>query len=323
MQSETLIDLPVILGPTAVGKTAVAVRVAEHLNAEIISADSRQVYRGTEIGSGAPSQEELQRVPHHMVGILDPEERLSAGEYARMANAVIADVRSRGKLPIVVGGSGLYIRALTEGVSPIPQSDPAKRDEIRAEIEKRGMREMIRELAEVDPKYAAKIGQSDVKRLIRALEVWRSTGRSFTSWHKDSTFIRLYSPHYFGLIRPRTELWKIIEARVEKMMNAGWKAELRKLSYTYGGYEHLPRTVTECLGYREVIANLQGELNQGETIERIVISTRQFAKRQMSWFNAEKHIKWLKGSGSDATDLWASQLLDEIGKLTSASANNV
>lgn len=311
-QTSNPIYLPVIVGPTAVGKTAVAIRIGEIFNGEIISADSRQVYAGMEIGSGAPTPEEVNRVPHHIVGILEPEERLSAGEFARIANAIITDIMHRGKIPILVGGSGLYVKALIDGLSPIPPVDAEIRDEIGAEIAERGMKEMIDELTKFDPEYAEIIGVNDEKRLIRAFEVWRTTGRTFTSWHRESDYQTLYTPLMFGLARPRQELVEIIEQRIKSMIKAGWKSEVRKLSDRFGGYENIPLTVTEGLGYGEIISYLKGEITLDEAIARILILTRQFAKRQMTWFRADKRVKWLELSGDKATDGWVSWLQEEL-----------
>ncbi len=314
-QNIELIDLPVIVGPTAVGKTEVGVRIAEIFGGEIISADSRQVYKGIEIGSGAPSPEELERVPHHLVGILEPDSRLSAGEFARLANDIITDIRKRGKMPIVAGGSGLYVRALIDGLSPIPPSSEDIREEIRKEVSERGMSEMIEELAETDPEYAAKIGINDVKRLIRAVEVWRTTGRTFTDWHGETGYQSPYNPLMFGLVRPRQELVDRIERRINLMINAGWEDEVRKLSEHYSGYENIPVTVSEGLGYSEIIAYLKGDLTRIEAVEQILISTRQFAKRQMTWFRADKRVNWLELAGEEAADGWVNWLQEELKKL--------
>ena len=310
-QSTELINLPVIVGPTAVGKTAVAVRIAEMFSGEIVSADSRQVYRGIEIGSGAPSQEELERVPHHLVGMLDPSERLSAGEFALMAMDVIKDIQKRGKLPILAGGSGLYVRALVDGLSPIPPSNEDVRQEIMAEVSKRGMQEMISELAKIDPKYAEKI-DNNKKRLVRAVEVWRTTGRTISDWHREPDYNSQYNPVMFGLARQRQELIDRIERRINIMIDAGWKGEVENLSEHFGGYDKIPVTVTEGLGYREIISFLKGDITLFGAKEQILISTRQFAKRQMTWFRADKRIKWLELSGDEAEDGWVSWLQEEL-----------
>lgn len=310
--SDCPFDLPVLLGTTAVGKTSLALRVADGLNAEIVSADSRQVYIGMEIGSAAPHPDEMRMIPHHLVSCVDPSRRLSAGEYARMAEAVITDVHRRGRLPLVVGGSGLYIRALVDGIAPIPAMDPSVRQAIQLEIDERGMEAMIAELAEVDPGYALKVGVRDRKRLVRALEVWRATGRTFSQWHRDQTGNKQYSPRFFGIYRPRPELNNLIRHRVMQMFEQGWTREVERLVDQFGGYDQLPPTVTEALGYSVIVSLLRGRIDFEKAVEDIVISTRQFAKRQMTWFRADKRIEWCEGSGENAVQMWTSWLNDRI-----------
>ncbi len=307
-----LIELPVIVGPTAVGKTEAAVLMAEAVGGEIVSADSRQIYKGMAIGTGAPSTEELSRVQHHLAGAIGPAVRLSAGEFARKANDAIIGVHNRGKMPIVVGGSGLYVRALVDGLAPIPPADPDLRREIEDQINDRGMEAMTAELAGVDPEYAAKVGPLDRKRLVRALEVWHLTGRSFSSWHDEGTNSHRYEPRFFGLTRPRPELNQLIDQRVRRMIASGWIDELQALIEHYGGIEQLPPTVTEALGYRELVAHLNGEIGLEGAIQRIVIATRRFAKRQMTWFRADPRIEWREESGPDAPQRWAEWIISEL-----------
>lgn len=299
-------NIPVIVGPTAAGKTAVAVQLAEMTGGEIISADSRQIFRNMEVGTGAPSSDEMQRVPHHLVGIIQPDRLFSAGEFARLAHEKIKQIMSRDRIPFIVGGSGLYIRALVDGLSPIPPSDPDVITEIEAEIDQRGMVEMIAELKEVDPDYGRKVGIHDRKRLSRALAVWRMTGRSFTDWHRDTNTTGLENVIMLGLTRPRSDLWKIIEKRIHMMINSGWMDEVQFLIQKYGGIHQLPPPVTEGLGYKEIIAMLNGTVDLETTIERIAVKTRQFAKRQMTWFRADSRIEWSEQAGDDAVDNWVT-----------------
>ncbi len=310
--------LPVIVGPTAVGKTAVAAALAEQFDAEIVSADSRQIYEGLTIGSGAPSAEELRRVRHHLVGTVSPEKRLSAGEFARLALEAIDNVRARGKLPLVVGGSGLYIRALIDGLAPIPAPDPELRRRIDEEIDLRGMAALIEELRSVDPEYARYVGANDRKRLIRALEVWRMTGRCFTDWHRQTVAEQPFQPVFYGLSRPRDELWQLIERRVKAMLNGGWIEETRYLAERFGGLDRLPPSVTECLGYRHVVRLLLGEITRSQTEEAVIIATRQFAKRQMTWFRADNRVEWRELSGKDAPKKWTDWIEEEINEVTGA-----
>ncbi len=324
------IVIPVIVGPTAVGKTAAAIEVAEEINGEIISADSRQVYRGMEIGSGAPSAEERRRITHHFVGCMEPEVRLSAGEFSRMARSVTNEIVARGRIPVVVGGSGLYIRAMIDGLASIPVSDPDIRCNIEERIDKSGMERMIEELREIDPEYAEKVGLHDRKRLIRALEVWETTGKCFSDWHRDQESSRWCKPLFFGLNRPRTELHELISMRVGKMLDAGWIDEVRALVDKHSSPVNrrgltadngtsdisvdLHPSITEALGYKDIMEYLRNSIDMDSVKERIIISTRQFAKRQITWFRADDRVKWRECSGSNAHIQWAEWILKEIKK---------
>jgi len=268
------------------------------------------------IGSGAPSTEELKRVPHHLVGTLEPHVRLSAGEYARLARQVIDGILTRGRLPIVVGGSGLYIRALMDGLAPIPPSDPQLRREIEQRIDQQGMETMIGELRLIDPEYAGKVGQNDRKRLIRALEVWETTGRTFSSWHDAQTGQDWCQALFFGLDRPRSELHGLITKRVDEMLENGWVDEVRSLKTRYGGLDKMPLSVMESVGYKDVAAFLKGEVDLDSARERIIISTRQFAKRQLTWFRADKRVNWLEESGPDAAESWMEWILKHLEKVS-------
>ncbi len=304
--------IPVITGPTAVGKTAAAVVIAQKIGAEIISADSRQFYRGLEIGTGAPSAEELTRVPHHFVSFLEPHERSSAGEFASLARVKIKELWEKDVTPMIVGGSGLYIRALIDGLSPIPKPDPELRNAIREEIDNRGTPAMIEELQSVDPVYAGKVGVNDRKRLVRALEVYRMTGKSFTEWRRIKPSGLADETMLFCLNRPRPELHKIIEKRIGNMIELGWIQEVKRLIDKYGSRTDLPKTVLEGLGYREITAYIAGEINLEEAVERTIISTRQFAKRQITWFKAEERMIWLESSGDNACEEWISAILKKL-----------
>lgn len=304
--------IPAVVGPTAVGKTAVAIRIAEQLNGEIVSADSRQVYKGMAIGAGAPSKAELNRIRHHLIAEIEPDVRISAGEFARMARGCVDSIIERGKLPVFVGGSGLYIRALVDGLSPLPSSDSNIRAEITSEIEQRGMYAMIEELVKVDPQYAGKVGIHDSKRLVRALEVWRLTGRSFSDWHSDGSSHGLRNVLFLGLTRPRRELWELIEKRVRMMVESGWIDEIKILTDRFGGYDRLPMTVTEGIGYSELIAYINGDYDLEACIEKIVISTRQFAKRQLTWFKADSRVMWCEQAGSQAVDYWVEWSIEQF-----------
>lgn len=279
---------------------------------EIISADSRQIYKGLESGSGAPSEDELRQVRHHLISVVDPDVRVSAGEYARLARAAIEDVVERQKHPLVVGGSGLYVRALIDGLAPIPEPDKNLRHEINSEIDQFGMEEMILRLSKIDPEYADKVGLNDRKRLVRALEVFRQTGQTLTEWHSSDESETPWMPQFFGLSRPRGELHDMIRTRVHSMISSGWMDELEKLISRYGGVEYLPSSVSETLGYRELVEIREQKANPRDVLERIIISTRQFAKRQMTWFRADSRVEWDEQSGTGAVEKWTEWIASQL-----------
>lgn len=285
--------LPVIVGPTASGKTAMGIKMAEVMDGEIVSADSRQVYIGMEIGNGAPTKAELAQVPHHLISFVLPDQRLSSGEFARHAHNKIEEIFRKGKIPIVVGGSGLYIKALIEGLSPIPQPDLKLRSRISEEVESRGMTKMIKELKSIDPEYAVRIDLNNKKRLIRALEVYRQTGRTFSDWHKSKISPPPFEPILIGLDMPRSMLHNLIAQRVLDMISNGWKQEVEKLAEQYGGIERLPVTVAEGIGYKEIVKLIREKIDLNTAVELITIRTRQFARRQLTWFHGIGRIHWI------------------------------
>jgi len=317
------LPLIVLCGPTAVGKTATALSLARRLDCEVVSVDSRQVYAGMAIGSGAPYAMELRKVKHHLIGEVPPDQRLTAGEYARMALERIGEIESRGRGVLIVGGSGLYLRALLDGLSPAPPADPAIREELSHEIERLGVEPLLDELHRVDPEYATHVGHRDRKRLVRALEVQRLTGRPFSAWHQTTSGGIDQPPRRvmrFGLNRPRPELHRMIEARVAAMFAKGWVVEVEDLARQYGGIEKIPEPVAEAVGYRSIIAYLIGTTTLQDAGQRALFATRQFAKRQMTWFRADPRIVWLEGSGPEAPVRWADLILDAINNNSSDHA---
>lgn len=284
--------LLVILGPTATGKTDVGLLVAEVLGGEIVSADSMQVYRGMDIGTAKPGPEQLARVPHHLIGIIAPDEPFSVADYQARADASIADIRHRGRLPVVVGGSGLYLRALVDRMSfPIAPPDPCLRQRLAEEAREVGSAALHARLAEVDPESAARIHPRDLKRIIRAFEVYAQTGlpRSQAQAVDPGREVR-YNARRFGLWLPRTELYRRIEERVERMLAAGLVEEVKRLlDQGYG--EHL--VSMQGLGYAQIAAYLRGECDLAEAVRRLKRDTRRFAKRQLTWFRRDQRIEWV------------------------------
>jgi tRNA dimethylallyltransferase len=288
-----------LVGPTAVGKSAVALALAVRLDAEIVSADSMQVYRGMDIGTAKPSPAERAAVPHHLVDTVEVGERFDVARYVALARAAIAGIQQRGRTPLIVGGSGLYLRALTEGLGEAPDADPA----LRAELEAMGRERVLDGLRRADPEAAERIGPHNFRRLVRALEICRLTGRKSSDLRREWTTasgrdgVADPRPLMHGLERDRADLYARCDARAEAMFRAGLVDEVRSL---------LPRglaensTARQALGYKEVVAHLQGEATLEETIALVKTRTRQFAKRQITWFRHQARVEWLHvGAGED------------------------
>ncbi len=293
-QSET-IDIPentvlVICGPTAVGKTALSLKVAELLGGEIVSADSRQIYRYMDIGTAKPTAEERAIAPHHFIDMLNPDEDYSAGEYARDARAVIADIFARGNQPIVVGGSGLYIRALLEGFFSFDAKDERLRVELKKRLEAEGPEALYRELQRVDPGLAAKTHPNSTKRVMRGLEVYYLTGKPLTQIQEAYRDPAPFGWIKVGLDMDRKTLYARINRRVEKMFEMGLPDEVRQLQKM--GYTP-DLNALNTVGYKEVFAYFDGEIDLFTCKEQIKQNTRQYAKRQFTWFRGENDVNWL------------------------------
>ena len=301
--SEPLI---VLSGATASGKSAAALCLAERIGGEIVSADSMQVYRGMNIGTGKPDAECRRRVPHHLIDVVWPWEGFSAQRFVQGASAAIADIRRRGRVPLVVGGTGLYIRALTEGLFEGPSADWALRNRLVALAERYGTRHLHRRLAQVDPAAADAIHPNDLRRIVRALEVHEKTGRPISGEQRQ--FDRPEAARQrqlFILDRRRADLYARIDRRVERMMAEGWLEETRQLLADPAG---LGREASQALGYRELAEHLVGRLPLEETVEVIKRHTRQFAKRQLSWFRRLADARWVAAAPEDTPEVLAERL---------------
>ncbi|MBI4639352.1 MAG: tRNA (adenosine(37)-N6)-dimethylallyltransferase MiaA [Candidatus Tectomicrobia bacterium] len=278
------------MGPTAVGKTTLALRVASALKAEIVSVDSMQIYKLIDIGTAKPTVEEQRLVKHHMIDLVFPDERYSAAEYGVNARGVIESLYRQGICPLVVGGSGLYLRSLIEGIFEGPRADQCLREQLRHETELHGNETLYARLQEVDPQAAQKIHLNDRIRLIRALEVYLLTGQPISSLQRLSPSFQLYSPFIVGLYRNRDELSRKIEERVDAMISAGLVEEVRALKER-GYTEDL--TSMQALGYKEMLGYLNGRYDLATAISLQKRETKRFAKRQMTWFRKVKGIHWI------------------------------
>jgi tRNA dimethylallyltransferase len=280
-----------VVGPTASGKTALAIELAERFGTEIVSADSMQVYRGMAIGTAAPTAAEQARVRHHLTGFLDPREHYSAGVFMEAARAVVSKLHSRGKPAVVAGGSGLYVRALIDGLFEGPARDPALRARLEAEAGEKGVAALYVRLREVDPEYAAVILPGDLRRIVRALEVFEITGESLSAQHRrHREGLAPWSAVQVAIDLPRAELYARIDARAEAMITAGFADEVRQL-IDAGYLDRLQSLRT--LGYREFAEHLLGERTFESALEGMQRNTRRFARRQLSWFRADPRVHWL------------------------------
>lgn len=283
----------VIVGPTASGKTRMAVELAQRHNGEVISADSMQIYRTMDIGTAKPTQEEMGGIPHHMIDVADPEEDFSVARYVEMAARCVDDVLERGKLPIVAGGTGLYIDSLLSGRTFAPFSpDSALRGELERELEEKGGQAMLEALAQVDPEAAQRLHPNDHKRIIRALEVYRSTGKTITQHNRETQAIPpRYNALTIGLaFQDRQAMWRRIDQRVDEMVAAGLEDEVRRL-LTSGISPKC--TAMQAIGYKEMVAALREGRAVAEAAEEIKLRSRQYAKRQLTWFRREPSVKWI------------------------------
>jgi tRNA dimethylallyltransferase len=283
--------LVIILGPTGVGKSAAGVYLARKFEGEIINCDSMQVYRGFDIGTDKPTPEMRRLVPHHLLDVAAASDQFTAADFVRQALAAVRLIEERGRLPFVVGGTGLYIKALVEGLFPGPGRDPDLRRKLEREAAEKGLQSLHRELEEVDPRYARLIGKRDKVRIIRALEVFRLT-RKPISEHFENTRSELADFHLIkiGLQLERKELYRRIEERVGRMFERGIVAEVGGL-LAAGLEESVP--AFQALGYKRVLAHLKGKISLDEAVRLTKQDTRQYAKRQLSWFRKMTGVRWL------------------------------
>ncbi|HLW55261.1 MAG TPA: tRNA (adenosine(37)-N6)-dimethylallyltransferase MiaA [Candidatus Angelobacter sp.] len=289
--------LPVILGPTGSGKTALSLYLAERMNGEIVSCDSVALYRHLEIGTAKPTREERSRVPHHLIDVVEPTELVTAGDYSRRARRAIQEIGSRGRLPIVVGGTGLYLRALLEGLFPGPPRSEELRARLRERAAERGPEYLHRLLRRRDPRAAQAIHANDVPKVIRALEVSLSSRQAMTGlWQQGRDALSGFRILRLGLNPPREKLYELLNARAGKMFERGLVEETRALGERYGA----SAWPLNSLGYKQAAQYLAGELTLKQAIAGVQQGHRNYAKRQMTWFRREPDVRWLEGFGSDS-----------------------
>ena len=303
--SPELPPLVVITGPTGTGKTEVAVRLASRLPLEVVSADSRQVYRGMDIGTAKPSPVERAAVPHHLIDVVDPDEQYHAARFEAEARQVVPGILARGRLPLVVGGTGLYVRALLRGLLPVPPADPDVRRELALLARREGLPALWRRLRAVDPEAAERIHERDRVRIIRALEIHRLTGAPLgapSHWRESRPPWRLL---LVGLTRPRASLYALLDRRVDAMVARGLRAETEAL--LEAGFEpDLP--ALHGIGYRHFVGVIRGKSSEAAAVREMKRDTRQYAKRQWTWLAREPAIRWVDPEAAGGLDGTAEQL---------------
>ena len=294
----SLVPFVAIVGPTASGKSALGVCLAERLGGEVVVCDSTQVYRHVDIGTAKLACHEQRGIPHHLVDLLEPEEVFTAGEYRRRALEVLENLHRRGKLPIFAVGTGLYLRALLEGLSDAPTRSEQLRARLRQRAQSRGSAYLHRILARLDPQAAARIALRDAPKLIRAIEVCLLAGKSLSEVHRAGRpRLEGFSAIKVGLMPARAALYERIEQRCKAMLEAGWLEEVKRLIV-----QGLPASAKpfQFIGYGELRAYLEGQQSWKEAVRAIQQATRRYAKRQMTWFRKEPGVRWFAGFGHEA-----------------------
>ena len=281
-----------ICGPTASGKTGLAVALAKKLDGEVVSCDSMQIYRGMDIGTAKPTAEEMQGVPHHLLDVADPDENFSVSRYVELADRALQDVLSRGKTAIVCGGTGLYMDSLMQGRTFAPFPATGKRQKLEQEAEKAGIEPLWLRLQAVDPAAAARLHLSDRKRIIRALEVYEETGKTISQHNEETRRLPpKYHPVWLGLtFEPRQLLYERIDRRVERMLEQGLVEEVQRL---LASGVSPTSTAMQAIGYKEIAGALRGELSLDEAAAQIQQGSRRYAKRQLTWFRRNPQVRWI------------------------------
>ncbi|GAB4417535.1 MAG: tRNA (adenosine(37)-N6)-dimethylallyltransferase MiaA [Thermodesulfovibrionales bacterium] len=291
----------IILGPTCVGKTGASILLAKSLGTEIISADSMQIYRHMDIGTAKPTIEQREMVKHHMIDIVEPSESYSTGRYVEAVRPVIDKLHSEGKIPIIVGGTGLYIRAMTRGIFSGPSADWGLREKLLA-VEEKNKGFLYACLEQLDPDAASKVMRTDIRRIIRALEVCLKSSTTISELRQRLTQPLMYEFIKIGITRDRKELYRLIEQRVDRMIENGLveevKAVLKLMRYSSTpSLHHSTFSSMQAIGYKEIAAHLMGEFSRDDAIRLIKKRTKNYAKRQFTWFKKEEGIRWLDITG--------------------------
>ncbi len=290
--------LIVIVGPTGSGKTDLSIRVAQHLRAPILSTDSRQFYRGIPIGTAQPDAEQLAAVEHHLIASHELEDCLNCGSYEVLALEILERLFADHETVVAVGGSGLYVQALCEGMDDLPQADERLREELAATLEREGLEALTEELKRLDPRYWEQVDRQNPARVLRALEVCRQTGRPYSEQRTGQKRERNFEVVKVGVDMPREELYARINRRVDGMMAAGLEAEARKV------YPLRHLNSLQTVGYKELFSYFDGEITRDEAVELIKRNSRRYAKRQLTWFRRDEAIRWFHPSQVEEVIAW-------------------
>lgn len=285
-----MVRVLILCGSTASGKSKVALELAPKINGEIVSADSQQVWRGLDIGTAKPSLGEQKKIPHHLIDVVGPGDKFDVSQYVTLADQAIKEIRERDKLPLVVGGTGMYLRVLLHGLCEAPPQDKAIRQKLTEEMQKFGLPVLFERLQKIDPDTIRKIHPNDPTRIIRSLEVYEMTGYPLSHFHEKHCVEKpRYEALQIGIDCDRKILGEKIDARVDAMLKSGWLEEVRGLLKIYTADSQ----AMQSIGYKQLIAHLQGRYSLEEAIAEIKKQTKAYAKRQMTWFRSDKSVKWI------------------------------
>lgn len=304
-------DAIAVVGPTASGKTALSIRLAEELKSEIISADSMQFYKGMEIGTAVPPLEVRERIPHHFLAFVPPDFHMNAGIFQDLARKELKRIKSEGKIPIIVGGSGLYISALIDGLFDGPASSEEIRKKLKKQLQEEGAESLAMKLKEIDPIYFSKLTSSnDMVRIVRALEVYELTGIPFSEWHRQhQQQAEPFHVFQIALNWERDILYERINTRVDEMIKSGWIEEVKELLDK--GYEKDIYRL-KALGYKEIVCFINGKQDISETINNIKLYHRRYAKRQITWFRSDKRVNWIPADPQMTIDNFLDSTFQQI-----------
>lgn len=289
-----------VVGPTCSGKTGIGIEFSALTGGEVVSADSRQIYKLINIGTAKPTTEEMNMVPHHLVDIVPLDEVVSAGTYGRLARDAVAEIFSRNRQPVIVGGSGLYVRAAVDGLFESPEIDEGVRRELKSRLRSEGAGKLLQELRRVDPEAAKGMLPQNYKRILRALEVYHSSGKKISALRAERTEKPDFTTLQFGILLERKELYRRIEKRVDEMIGAGLVDEVKGLLKR--GFDPQLNSL-QTVGYKESIAYVRGEIRFEDMVALIKTNTRRYAKRQMTWFRNDSRIIWIHADGRTAAEI--------------------